>query len=351
MKVAQIAPLAEAVPPKLYGGTERVVSWLTEELVNQGHDVTLFAAGGSVTKAKLVPGSPAGLRLQGVRDHTEANRMMLEMVRRHADDFDIIHCHIDLLQYPIFQDMPHKVVSTLHGRLDVPEHMQVYRDYPHMPLISISNKQREPMPAHANWLATIYHGLPPEICPYHSSGGDYLAFVGRISPEKRLDRAIEIAIKSGIKLKIAAKVDMDDQDYFDTLIKPMLDHPLIEFTGEINEAQKSSLMAGALALLFPIDWNEPFGLVMIEAMSAGTPVIAWRNGSVPEVITDGVSGYIVTSIGEAVEAVHRVNQLNRAGVRQSFERRFTAAGMACNYLCAYERLIAQSASLKHIAAE
>jgi glycosyltransferase involved in cell wall biosynthesis len=352
MKIAQIAPLAEAVPPKLYGGTERVVSWLTEELVAQGHEVTLFAAGGSVTKANLVPGSANGLRLQGVRDHTASNLVMLDMVRRQAAQFDIIHCHIDLLQYPLFQDMAHKVVSTMHGRLDVKDFMPVYQAYPHMPLISISNKQRDPMPPNVNWLANIYHGLPQDVCPYNPRGGDYLAFLGRISPEKRPDRAIEIAKKAGIKLKIAAKVDRADQEYFDTLIKPMLDHPLIEFVGEIDENQKCGFMAGALALLFPIDWVEPFGLVMIEAMSAGTPVIAWRNGSVPEIIDDGVSGYIVESIDEAVAAASRVRRLSRAGVRDSFERRFTAAKMARNYVSAFETLVAQfEPNLKLVAAE
>jgi glycosyltransferase involved in cell wall biosynthesis len=352
MRIAQIAPLAEAVPPKLYGGTERVVSWLTEELVRQGHDVTLFAAGGSETNAKLVPSCGSGLRLQGVRDHTASNLVMLDQVRRRADEFDIIHCHIDLLQYPFFQDMAHKVVSTMHGRLDVPDFLPVYKAYPHMPLISISDKQREPMPPNMNWLATIHHGLPENVCPFNPDGGDYLAFLGRISPEKRPDRAIEIAKRAGIKLKIAAKVDKADQDYFDTVIKPMLDHPLIEFIGEINETQKSLFTGNALALLFPIDWIEPFGLVMIEAMSAGTPVIAWNCGSVPEVIEDGVAGVIVDSIDEAVAAVDRVRHFDRAAVRRSFETRFTVRHMAHNYVAAYESLIAKSDSpLRLVAAE
>ncbi|WP_158808236.1 glycosyltransferase family 4 protein [Beijerinckia sp. L45] len=352
MRIAQISPLAEAVPPKFYGGTERVVSWLTEELVEQGHEVTLFAAGGSETRAKLVPGCESGLRLQGVRDHTASNLVMLDNVRRRANEFDIIHCHIDLLQYPLFQDMAHKVVSTMHGRLDVPDFMPVYKAYPHMPLISISDKQREPMPSNMNWLATIHHGLPADVCPYNPDGGDYLAFLGRISPEKRPDRAIEIAIRSGIKLKMAAKVDKADQEYFDTMIKPMLDHPLIEFIGEINEHEKCAFTGNALALVFPIDWIEPFGLVMIEAMSAGTPIVAWNNGSVPEVIEDGVAGVIVDSMDEAVAAVERVRHFDRAAVRRSFEARFTATQMAQNYVAAYESLIAKSdPTLRLVAAE
>ncbi len=343
MRIAQIAPLAEAVPPKLYGGTERVVSWLTEELVRQGHDVTLFAAGGSKTAARLVTGCEEGLRLQGIGDHTASNLVMLDRVRRQADQFDVIHCHIDLLQYPLFQDLSHKLVTTLHGRLDFPDFWPVYKAYPHMPLISISDRQRVPMPAGLNWLATVHHGLPPEICPFHASGGDYLAFLGRISPEKRPDRAIEIAKRAGIKLKMAAKVDKADRDYFNEVIKPMLDHPLIEFIGEIDDSQKCAFVGNALALLFPIDWIEPFGLVMIEAMSAGTPVIAWRNGSVPEIIEDGVAGFIVDSMDLAVEAVGRVKAIDRASVRRYFESRFTVKHMARNYIAAYEKLTSRAA--------
>ncbi len=341
MRIAQIAPLAEAVPPKLYGGTERVVSWLTEELVRQGHDVTLFASGESRTTAKLVAGCETGLRLQHIGDHTASNIVMLDNVRRRADDFDIIHCHIDLLQYPLFQDMGHKLVSTMHGRLDVPDYWPVYKAYPHMPLISISDRQRDPMPPDMNWLATVYHGLPEHVCPFNATGGAYLAFLGRISPEKRPDRAIEIAKRSGVKLKIAAKVDNVDRTYFEREIEPLLDHPLIEFIGEIDESQKCDFVGNALALLFPIDWMEPFGLVMIEAMSAGTPVIAWRNGSVPEVMAGG-GGYIVESMAEAVAAVARAKTLDRAEVRGYFETRFTAAHMARNYVAAYEKLIAQA---------
>ena len=342
MRIAQIAPLAEAVPPKFYGGTERVVSWLTEELVRQGHDVTLFASGDSTTAAKLVPGCEKGLRLQHIGDHTASNLVMLDHVRRRADEFDIIHCHIDLLQYPMFQDMAHKVVSTMHGRLDVPDFMPVYKAYPHMPMISISDKQREPMPPGMNWLATVYHGLPEQVCPFKPQGGDYLAFLGRISREKRPDRAIEIAKKAGVKLKIAAKVDRADKVYFEEEIEPLLDHPLIEFIGEINETQKCDFVGNARALLFPIDWMEPFGLVMIEAMSAGTPVIAWRKGSVPEIIEHGTGGFIVDTIDEAVAAVASVATLPRERVRSYFESRFTAAHMAQNYVAAYEAMIAKN---------
>ncbi len=352
MRIAQIAPLAETVPPKLYGGTERVVSWLTEELVRQGHEVTLFAAGGSKTAAKLVTGCDKGLRLQGIADHTASNIVMLDKVRRQADQFDIIHCHIDLLQYPLFQDLGHKFVTTLHGRLDLPDFWPAYKAYPHMPLISISDVQRKPMPLGVNWLATVYNGLPAEACPFNAAGGDYLAFLGRISPEKGPDRAIEIAKRAGVKLKMAAKVDKADLAYFKEVIQPMLDHPLIEFVGEIDDSQKCAFLGNARALLFPIDWIEPFGLVMVEAMSSGTPVIAWRNGSVPEIIEDGIGGLIVDSIDMAVEAVHRINSIDRAGVRRSYESRFTEKHMARGYVSAYEKLISKPQSrLKLVNAE
>jgi len=353
MRIAQVAPLAEAVPPKLYGGTERVVSWLTEELVRQGHDVTLFASGDSETTAKLVPCAPQGLRLAGIRDHIASHLVMLNEVRARADQFDVIHFHVDLLQHVLFQDLAHKCLTTLHGRLDLPDFMPVFRTFNEMPLVSISDNQREPMPPHVNWLATVHHGLPPTICPFHEKGGDYLAFLGRIAPEKRPDRAIEIATRAGIPLKIAAKVDPADRAYYEDVIEPLLDHPLVEFIGEIDERAKCDFMGNARALLFPIDWPEPFGLVMIEAMSAGTPVIAFRNGSVPEVVTDGVSGFIVESVDEAVEAARRVGTLSRAEVRKTFERRFTVARMAKDYVRAYEELIAGGtpSQFKLVAAE
>ena len=312
--------------------------------MRQGHDVTLFATADSITGATLVPGSETGLRLQGIGDHTASNLVMLDTVRRRAAEFDIIHCHIDLLQYPMFQDMPDKVVTTMHGRLDVPDFMPVYKAYPHMPLVSISERQREPMPADVNWLATVPHGLPGDVCPFVEAGGDYLAFLGRICPEKRPDRAIQIAKQAGVKLRIAAKVDDVDRKYFDEEIEPLIGgDPLIEFIGEIDEAQKCDFLGKALALLFPIDWLEPFGLVMIEAMSAGTPVVGWRNGSVPEVIADGVSGFIVEDVDAACAAVARAKTMDRAGVRRYFESRFTVERMARNYVAAYERLLATSA--------
>jgi glycosyltransferase involved in cell wall biosynthesis len=354
MRIAQIAPLSEAVPPKFYGGTERVVSWLTEELVCQGHVVTLFASGDSETAADLVACAPQGLRLAGLRDHTASHLVMLDQVRRRADEFDIIHFHIDLLQYPLFKDIAHKCVTTLHGRLDAPDSWPVYEAFRGMPLISISDSQRAPMPPHCNWLATVHHGLDPRSCTLQAGDGDYLAFLGRISPEKRADRAIEIAKRAGVPLKIAAKLDKVDQDYFDEEIRPLLDHPLIEFIGEIDESQKCAFLGNARALLFPIDWPEPFGLVMIEAMAAGTPVIAWRNGSVPEVIEDGVSGAIVESIDEAVVSVDRVAALPRTRVRRAFERRFTSTRMAADYITAYEYLLTQGSPrrrLRLVAAE
>ena len=346
MRIAQVAPLAEAVPPKLYGGTERVVSWLTEELVAQGHDVTLFASGDSKTSAELVACAPQGLRLAGIRDHVASHLVMLDQVRRRAAEFDIIHFHIDLLQFPLFQDLAHKCVTTLHGRLDLPDFMPVYTAFPRMPLVSISDSQRAPMPPQANWLATVHHGLGAGVCPFHPQSGDYLAFLGRISPEKRPDRAIEIAKRAGMSLRIAAKVDKADQGYFEDVIEPLLDHPLVEFIGEIDEHEKCAFLGNARALLFPIDWPEPFGIVMIEAMSAGTPVIAWRKGSVPEVIADGVSGVIVDSMEEAVTAVETVGALSRAGVRHYFESRFTAARMAADYVVAYGTLLARGGARK-----
>jgi glycosyltransferase involved in cell wall biosynthesis len=340
MRIAQVAPLAESVPPKLYGGTERVVYWLTEELVRQGHRVTLFASGDSATSAELVPCVPQGLRLAGIRDHVASHLVMLNEVRARAHEFDIIHFHVDLLQHVLFRDLAHKCVTTLHGRLDLPDFMPVFECFPEMPLVSISNSQRRPMPSCVNWLATVYHGLPASVCPYNPRGGGYLAFLGRISPEKRPDRAIEIAKRAGVPIRLAAKVDPADQAYFEETIKPLLDDPFIEFIGEIDETAKRDFLGHALALLFPIDWPEPFGLVMIEAISAGTPVIAFRSGSVPEIITPGVSGFIVGSVEEAAAAVPQARRLSRMRVRHAFEARFTASRMATDYVKAYKALVA-----------
>lgn len=339
MRIAQVAPLAEAVPPKLYGGTERVVSWLTEELVNRGHEVTLFASGDSQTSARLISLCPQALRLSGINEHLPMHLVALQQVKKRVADFDVVHFHFDLIQYPVFEELSNKTVTTLHGRLDISDYQPVYRSFPQMPLVSISRKQREPMPNTVRWLDNIPHGMPADAIPFSNDPQDYLAFIGRISPEKRPDRAIEIAIKSGLRLKIAAKIDHVDEEYFSSVIKPLLDHPLVEFIGEISEADKPEFLGGAKALLFPIDWPEPFGLVMIEAMSAGTPVIAWKNGSVPEVIENGVSGYIIESIDEAVEKVRAIDRLDRRLVRREFLNRFTAAIMAERYEMAYKELL------------
>jgi len=340
MKIAQIAPLAECVPPKLYGGTERIVSFLTEELVRQGHEVTLFASGDSVTSAELVACCDMALRLNpAVRDPLPYHIMMLEHVRRRAHEFDVLHFHIDLLHFPLIKEFAHRTVTTLHGRLDLPDLKPFYQAFPDIPLVSISNDQRKPMPP-VNWSGTVLHGLPLDLLPYTAKPkGDYFAFLGRISPEKRPDRAIEIANRTGIPLKIAAKVDKADQAYWDEMIAPLVaSSPLVEFIGEINEHQKADFLGNARALLFPIDWPEPFGLVMIEAMACGTPVIAFPCGAVPEVIDDGVSGFIVRDMDEAVSAAGRLHALDRGVVRQTFERRFSAERMARDYLSIYSSL-------------
>jgi glycosyltransferase involved in cell wall biosynthesis len=342
LKIAQVSPLAESVPPKLYGGTERVVSWLTEALVADGHDVTLFASGDSLTSAKLEPMSRQGLRLAGINDHLASNLVMIDRIRRRADEFDIIHFHTDLMQFPQFSDIAEKTVTTLHGRLDMPDFHPVYREFSGMPLISISDDQRRPMPKGVRWLATIHHGLGAHDCPFDSRGGDYLVFLGRISPEKRPDRAI----KAQMPLKIAAKVDKADATYIREVIEPMLDHPLVEFIGEIDDRQKASFLGRARALLFPIDWCEPFGLAMIEAMSCGTPVIAWSHGSVPEVVDPGLTGFIVSEIDEAVLAAQAAAGLSRAGVRARFEERFTATIMSRRYVEAYRSLLDRSARMR-----
>lgn len=340
MKIAQIAPLAESCPPKLYGGTERIVSYLTEELVRQGHDVTLFASGDSETSAKLVPCANMALRLNPVvKDPLPYHVMMLDAVCRRADEFDVLHFHMDYLHYPLIRGFADRTVTTLHGRLDPPDLHPLYTAFPDMPLVSISDDQRKPMPP-VRWLGTIHHGLPRDLLPFTARPqGDYLAFLGRISPEKRPDRAIAIAACAKMPLRIAAKVDKADQAYWEAVIAPMIAaHPNVTFIGEIDEHQKAEFLGNARALLFPIDWPEPFGLVMIEAMACGTPVIACGHGSVPEVIDDGVSGHIVHDVDGAVAALHRVADLDRAKVRAVFERRFTASRMADDYVALYRDL-------------
>lgn len=322
MKIAQIAPLAESCPPKLYGGTERIVSYLTEEFVRQGHDVTLFASGDSRTAAKLVRCSRMALRLDPkVKDPLPHHVMMLDEVRRQADEFDVLHFHIDLLHVPLIRDFADRTVTTLHGRLDLPDLKPFYAAFPEIPLVSISDDQRRPMPP-VNWAGTVHHGLPRDLLPFTAApDGDYLAFLGRISPEKRPDRAIKIAAHAGLPLKIAAKVDKADQAYWDEVIAPMIAaHTHVEFVGEIGEHQKAAFLGNARALLFPIDWPEPFGLVMIEAMACGTPVVAFHGGSVREVVDDGVTGFIVRDIAEAAAAARRIDKLDRRRCAPSSKR-------------------------------
>ena len=329
--------VVESCPPKYYGGTERIVSYLTEELVRQGHDVRLFASGDSRTAAHLEPCCKVALRLDpSVRDPVPYHVVMLDRVRTLADEFDILHFHVDVLHYPLIREFVERTVTTLHGRLDLPELWPVYSAFAGVPLVSISDDQRKPMPP-VNWAGTIYHGLPRDLLRFNASpSGGYLAFLGRISPEKRPDRAIEIASRAGAKLKIAAKIDRADQAYWDDVIKPMIAaFPNVEFVGEIGEREKVDFLGNADALLFPIDWPEPFGLVTIEAMACGTPVIAFRRGSTPEIIDDGVTGFLVSDVAEAVAAVRRVGALNRVKVRETFERRFTIERVARDYMQIY----------------
>jgi glycosyltransferase involved in cell wall biosynthesis len=339
MRIAQVAPLYESVPPKYYGGTERVVSYLTEELVRRGHEVTLFASGDSVTKAHLVAACRRSLRLdKHCIDQMAHHVLMLEHVFQRAREFDMVHFHVDYLHYPLSRRQPFAHVTTLHGRLDIPDLVPLYQEFRDVPVVSISNAQRQPLPW-VNWQATVYHGLPEDLYRFRKEPGTYLAFLGRISPEKRVDRAIEIAKRVGIPLKIAAKVDKVDRDYFEGVVEPLLRDPLIEFVGEIGDGEKDEFLGNAYALLFPIDWPEPFGLVMIEAMACGTPVIAYRQGSVPEVMEEGRTGFIVSELEDAIQAVRRISELSRERCREVFEQRFTASRMATDYLKVYERLI------------
>ena len=346
MRIAQVAPLYESVPPRMYGGTERVVSYLTEELVAQGHDVTLFASGDSVTRAELVATTPRALRLdEQCVDRLAHHLIMLEEVDRRAREFDLIHYHVDYLHFPWSRRCPVPHLTTLHGRLDIPDLLPLYREFAEMPVVSISVDQRTPLPR-LEWRATVPHGLPRDLLTFSPSRGHYLAFLGRISPEKRVDRAVEIASRAGIPLRIAAKVDPADREYYADVIEPMLAEAgaAAEYVGEISDAEKSRFLGGALALLFPIDWPEPFGLAMIEAMACGTPVVAWRRGSVPEVIEEGVTGFMVDGIDEAVRAVGRAARLDRSRCRAEFEARFTAERMARDYVEVYRGLVGQAAT-------
>lgn len=338
MRIAQVAPLFESVPPKAYGGTERVVSYLTEALVDQGHEVTLFASGDSMTRARLEPMAPRSLRTDRRKpDWLVWHTMMLDRVFEMADDFDVIHFHVDVLHLPLARRCATPALSTTHGRLDLPDLPPLFRRFSGHPLVSISDHQRQPL-RDANWRATVYHGLPHALYQFHPEPHDYFAFLGRISPEKRVDRAIEIALACNTPLRIAAKVDDADRAYFESRVKPLLDDPLIEFVGEIDDARKNDFLGQARALLFPIDWPEPFGIVMIEAFACGTPVIAYRSGSVPEVLDDGVDGFIVIDQQEAIEAAHNIDAIDRRSCRATFERRFTAERMAADYLAVYRDL-------------
>ncbi len=339
MRIAQVAPLYESVPPKLYGGTERVVSYLTEELVEMGHEVTLFASGDSETAARIIPGCESSLRLsKGCIDPLARHYVMLDDVMERAEEFDIIHFHVDYLHFPLsrISRLPH--ITTLHGRLDLPDLVPLYRKFRDMPVVSISKGQRKPL-CWANWVGNVYHGLPSDSLSVGNGSGKYLAFLGRICPEKRVDRAIQVALQTGMPLKIAAKVDRVDREYYECKIKPLLANPNVEYIGEITERQKAEFLGNAYAQLFLIDWPEPFGLTMIEAMACGTPTIAFNCGSVPEVITHGVSGLIVDSVLEAVSAVEEASTLDRTACRQEFERRFTASRMARDYLTLYEAIL------------
>ena len=337
MRIAQIAPLAESVPPLRYGGTERVVAWLGDALVEEGCEVVLFACAGSRTRAELSPCAPGPLREAGVRDHTGWLLSMLEDVRARAGEFDVLHFHVDLLHLPLFGELRERVLTTFHGRLDLPDLHPLYVHHRDLAFVSISDAQRRPLPQ-LNWVATVPHGLPPDqIAPSPTDAG-YLAFLGRISPEKRVDRAIEIAVRCSLPLRIAAKIDPVDRAYYEREIAMLLRHPSVEFVGEIGDAEKPKFLAGARALLFPIEWPEPFGLAMIEAMAAGTPVIAWARGSAPEIVENGVTGFVVDSIDAAVAAVNALDGLDRTGVRRRFEQRFTAGRMARDYLKVYQSL-------------
>lgn len=339
MRIAQVAPLYESVPPKTYGGTERVVSYLTEELVRQGHEVTLFASGDSLTRAHLISPCRQSLRLDsGCVDQMAHHILLIENVLKYAHDFDLIHFHIDYLHFLTSRRENLSQITTLHGRLDLPDLVPLYREFDEMPLVSISNAQRQPL-SWVNWRATVYHGVPDSLYTFHEKPGKYLSFLGRISPEKGVDQAIHIAIGAGIPLRIAAKVDRVDREYFEVVIKPLMDCSLVEYIGEVSETEKDEFLGNSLALLSPVNWPEPFGLVLIEAFACGTPVVAYRCGSIPEIVQDGVTGFIVEDLKSALEAVAKVPTLSRKACHRVFKERFTASRMCEDYVAAYENLL------------
>lgn len=344
MRIAQVAPLYERVPPLYYGGTERIVAYLTDELLAMGHDLTLFASGDSITAARLVPCSKNSLRLDKTCiDPIPHHLLMLEQVMARADEFDIIHFHTDYFHYPFSRRYGYPCVTTLHGRLDIPDLIPLYREYREVPVVSISDSQRRPLPW-INWTGTVHHGLPLDLLPFNEKPQGYLAFLGRISPEKGLDVAIAIAEQSGVTLKVAAKIDKENLEYYESVIKPLMESPFVEYVGEIGEEDKKAFLGNALALIFPIDWEEPFGLVMIESMACGTPVIAFGRGSVPEVVKNGVSGFVVKDLVGAVAAVSEVEAVSRRGCRKHFEECFAARRMAEDYLDIYEEVIGRAAA-------
>jgi glycosyltransferase involved in cell wall biosynthesis len=350
MRIAQIAPLTEAIPPKLYGGTERVVHWLTEELVALGHDVTLFASGDSITTAKLEPMWDQSLRLSGsIRDPNALHILMLERVRRRVDDFDVLHFHLDYYPFSLFSRQSTPFLTTLHGRLDLPEHQPVFTAFSSIPVVSISNAQRRPVPQ-AGWIKTIYHGVPEDLLRPQPVTPSYLAFLGRIAPEKGVDQAIRIAGRCGLPIKIAAKIDKADVEYFESEIRSLFDLPHVEYIGEITDKDKANFLSGAIGLLMPINWPEPFGLSMIEAMACGTPVIAYNRGSVPEVVEDGLTGFVVEDELSAISAVRHLPQLSRPTIRARFDERFTARLMAKEYLATYRSLMTGSAARPRLVA-
>jgi len=342
MRIAQVSPLWESVPPKHYGGTERVVSYLTEELVRLGHDVTLFASGDSLTAARLEPVCARALRLnEGTFNRDAPLTLLMEQALGNSGEFDVIHSHLDFLGFPLARRNPTPTLATFHGRLDLPELQRVFREYAEMPIVSISMAQREPVPW-ANWLATIHHGLPGDLYDFHPDGGRYLAFLGRIAREKRPDHAIEIAKRTGIPLRIAAKVDPTDREYFHSEIEPLLAHPLVEYLGEITDTEKNEFLGNAMALVCPYDWPEPFGLVLIESLACGTPVLAYRRGSIPEIIQDGISGFVCEGPDGLTTAVDRISEVDRRQCRRAFEQRFSVKRMAQDYLLVYQRLLEKS---------